>query len=398
MKVTNPKYLRKHGRIWQLRVRIPIEAKASHPKLNGKTYLIRSLKTESLSRALQVRDEYLAWFIDACNGLITPEPVIDSSLHQSYYAGSIQKFSQSSCVENQQITETQNEILEVTFYTAYLKTLKVKQNVIKDKEFKRYKLTYDTFIKFIGDDSILMKRLRRKDISRFIEYLKQSQLGSKTITSYLGRLSSIYQVAESYEMVKGDNPFKGHRLSTKPMKKRSFYYPSQVKAIYEHLPEDSKLAWMICYFTGLRASELFSLNKDSIIELESASGKVRCFEIAKHGGKTENAARFIPIHHSLEPYLRDFDGFAISQSTFEKRRRKAVISLYGKEFADTHDTHSLRHTFITTLIDTLGNAELVEWLVGHSRNHRTVTYKNYFHGFGLDKLKVAVKSLENVFN
>ncbi|MBO1926735.1 tyrosine-type recombinase/integrase, partial [Thiomicrorhabdus sp. 6S2-11] len=159
------------------------------------------------------------------------------------------------------------------------------------------------------------------------------------------------------------------------------------------LPDDSKLIWKTLYYTGLRPKELFNLKPEDIQKVEAKSKYVTCLSIAPKGdGKTKNATRLIPVHSELINDLKDFKGFSISQGTFEKRRRKAVIESYGEDFANNHDTYSLRHTFTTTLVSELGNADLVKWLVGHSRSG-DVTFHSYFHGYGLEKLEQAVESV-----
>jgi len=386
----NPKYLRFHGNTWHFKLRIPKKL-LQLAIFEGKQTYVKSLQTDSLKEALNLRDKELARF-DGYSRLVMQgkhKEVSQLAKHSARYS---MLGGGEQLTVNNQIIEPSRAIGE-----AFDKTVKVKRGAIRERELSRYKSTLDIFLSFLGQGDIGLELLKRKMVSEFIEHLKTSGLTDKTVLTHLGRLSVIYQTALAYEMVNGDNPFKGHGLSSKVTNKRSFYYPEQVKAIYDELPADSKLAWKVCFFTGLRAGELFALDKTNIVEVEAATKKVLCFEVAKHGGKTENAKRLVPIHEALRVDLEGFNGFPISQSTFEKRRRRAVVAKYGEAFADSHDTHSLRHTFVTTLVDALGNAELVEWLVGHSRSHRGVTYQNYFHGYGLDKLDSSVQSLKDIF-
>lgn len=380
----NPKYLRLHGNKWHLKIRLTKEIQELH-EFKGKTHWVKSLSTDSLTVALQRRDQYLAWLYDLQHGIELVHA------EQTTLPTSRTVMVDSPSTQSSKPLATLNE--------AYEKTLTIKQGMIKDNELQRYRVSFSSFINYLKVKQPTLQSLKRQQATGFIQHLREQQRTDKTIHGHLNRLSVIFKTALAYDLVDAKNPFTGHNISPKPTTRRSFYYPEQVKQIYQALPDEAKLPWKVCYFTGLRASELFELTQHSLKEVESASGKVLCLQIAVNGGKTENAKRLVPVHNALKAELADFTGFAITKLNFKDKRRQAVISSYGQDFAATHDTHSLRHTFITTLVDALGNTELVEWLVGHSRTHRrSTTYQNYFHGFGLDKLNNAVQLMPDIFS
>lgn len=381
---SKPKYLRLHGKKWHFKVRLTKELQ-QHSSFKGKTHFVKSLGTDSLQTALAKRDQYLAWLHDLTTSLSNNTITSQSP------------FPSEPCLHTPTYVQAKVPPPEATLKEALEKTLEIKQGVIQNSEIKRYENSFKAFKSFLNKQHINLESIRRQHVTGFVQYQRNS-LTDKTILGHLNRLSVMFNTALDFELVKAKNPFKGHRLSAKPTQRRSNYYPKHIKAIYQSLPDDCKLAWKICYFTGLRAGELFQLDKNSLIECESATGTVLCLQVATNGGKTENATRLVPVHNAIKDDLKDFSGFPVSQTAFKNKRSKSVLKLYGSEFAKSHDTHSLRHTFITTLVDALGNAELVEWLVGHSRSHRrSTTYQNYFHGFGLDKLNQAVQLMPNIF-
>jgi site-specific recombinase XerD len=435
------RYLVKHHQTYVFKKRLNSRLQEL-PIFEGKAFYTKSLKTDSLSKALILRDKELARLEALEQGSI-------NDLRELYYDKLVEKYglplvgtSQAKdAVYSLGVEEVPNIINEYidghehtsqgfqvlydeegveadpefqavqdyiamakgdsvasrySLRDAFKKTIQVKKDQISDKELQRYEKVLDSFLAFLKMDDINLSSLQKKYSMHYVEELR-STLTDKTILGYFSKLSVIFNTAESYGMVEGVNPFKSLNLSSKVTNKRKNYYPEEIRAIYNELPDDSKLVWQVSYFTGLRPKELFSLKASSIIEVQAKDKLIKCFDIMPDGkGKTENATRLIPIHTSLLPKLESFNGFKISQSTFEKRRRKAVLSCYDESFANQHDTYSLRHTFVTTLADELEDVNLVKWLVGHS--HQDVTFKNYFHGYGLQKLSSAVEKLDDVFN
>jgi site-specific recombinase XerD len=280
-----------------------------------------------------------------------------------------------------------------TLQDALVKALAVRERRgVSAKELKRYTKTVKDFLDFIGEDDVVLSSIRKRDVMDYVEHLRVS-LTDKTVLSKTSKLSNVFKTAQQYEMVDGENPFTGLGLSSKVNKRREVFTYSEAKKVFNALPEDSKLIWQTLYHTGMRPNELFSLQAKDIVFKEGSSGLVRCFSIKPEGdGKTEAATRFIPIHSSLLEFYESFDGFSISQSTFEKRRRKAILSCFDDKFADTHDTYSLRHSFVTTMIDELSDKAFADYLVGHKGSD--VAFKHYFHGYKLDKIKAAVELIK----
>ncbi|MHB1301589.1 MAG: DUF6538 domain-containing protein [Burkholderiales bacterium] len=153
----------------------------------------------------------------------------------------------------------------------------------------------------------------------------------------------------------------------------------------------------LAIFTGARLGELCQLELKDFVEV----GGVPCIDINDEAVSTEdrkqlktaNATRLVPVHHELVrigimrhvermrqqghtrlfPELnakrRDGPGHAAS-NWFQRFREKAGVLDKGAVF------HSLRHLFITTLLDTGVAPHLVAPVVGHEAE--LVTGKVYF--------------------
>jgi site-specific recombinase XerD len=416
-------------------MRVP-KALAEHPMFEDKTFIRKSLKTDSLRVALDRRDRELS----RLESLIKRDVLLS---RDTYYDSLVSRYGHPAALRGSllddaiyEVKDAYTELTEgyaeyspegrgfkksfspetgddpaIQAYGIYLSELEGKpvsrevslkqglayllevKQAYSPKELNRYTSTVEGFLHVFGSEDLLLSKIDKSFTYEYIRVKREDGLTDKTIKNHFSRLSAIFNEVSARGLLSTLNPFTTPNLSSKVTNPRESYTVSEVKTIYTALPEDSKLIWKMLYYTGLRPKELFKFNSDSIVMREAQDKSVLCFLVEPDGkGKTDNATRYIPVHPDLIPDLEGFEGFTISQSTFEKRRRKAVISCFGTEFADTHDTYSLRHTFVTALINKLENADLVKWLAGHSRSG-DVTFYNYFHGYGLQRLEEAVKTL-----
>lgn len=373
MRVKKIPYLIQKHRIYHFRIRVPKQLK-DHPSFESKEFIYKSLNTDSLSQAIKLRDHELARISALANNEDTSLPAItyDETL-------TIKALSQS----------TLQEALELT--------LKTQKSKVSTSTLNGYKNAVRGLLKRFGNSDITMSKITVKEVCMHVEKLKET-LTEKTINNHLNYLSTIFKIAKRHGMAAGENPFTNFGLSNAATNPRQPYSRSQVQAIYKALPSKYKLAWKILYYTGMRRSELFKLKHESIVKLEAEQEFIYCISVAPNGdGKTSNATRYIPIHPDLKDDLKGFSGFDYSPNTFGSYRKKTVESLFGKQFAKTHDTHSLRHTFSTTLHNHFPDQpQLVDWLTGHSRTIKSESFQTYFHGYGLDRLYKAIKAIPKI--
>ena len=353
-------------------MRIP-KALKDHPSYKSKEFIYKSLYTDSLSQAIRLRDHELAKVLSVVNN------------EETFY------------IETNEPLEIPIGTHKTTLKEALELTLKTQKSKVSQATINGYKNAVKHLLKTLKDEHTILSSVSVRDVNQHIERLRD-KVTEKTINNHLHYLSTVFKVAKRNGRVTRNNPFTNFGLSNTATNARQPYSRSQVLAVYQGLPLRLRLAWKILYYTGMRRSELFNLNADSIVDLEAEQGLISCFSIAPNGeGKTANATRFIPIHPDLKNDLTDFQGFDYSPNTFGSYRKKTVELLFGKKFAKTHDTHSLRHTFSTTLHNHFPDQpQLVDWLTGHSRTIRSESFQTYFHGYGLDRLYEAIKAIPKI--
>jgi integrase/recombinase XerD len=139
----------------------------------------------------------------------------------------------------------------------------------------------------------------------------------------------------------------------------------------------------ILYATGLRVTELVSLNVDDV---DMASGTLR---LVRAKDKSE---RIVPIHQrAIEPLrdyldqgriqlLRDPEESALFLNHRGRRLTRQglwlIVKHYVREVGIVEDVtpHTLRHTFATHLVEKKADLEYVQELLGHANISTTQVY------------------------
>ncbi len=154
------------------------------------------------------------------------------------------------------------------------------------------------------------------------------------------------------------------------------------------------IGWLVALgaYTGARAGELCALTKDDVRKKDGVHYLAIC------QGKTEAAARVIPIHPELVKagfieYVKTCQDslFGITGKYLAKRfpdyRRKHGVDRPGLVF------HSLRKSFVTSFEEAEVPSDTVALLVGH-KSGRSFTFSVYSpHGPTLKKLAAAVDKI-----
>ena len=135
------------------------------------------------------------------------------------------------------------------------------------------------------------------------------------------------------------------------------------------------LLWHILFYTGLRVGDALSLNRSQI-----HNGYIKR-EQTKTGNKV-----IIPIHHKLEPILKNgFEDDMMKYGAIGRSRERVKI------IADDCNLHTFRHTFATFLEDYCGASRYdVKVLLGHKNGDVT---SNYIHT-NVDRLESIINKLD----
>ncbi|WP_312739915.1 tyrosine-type recombinase/integrase [Cedecea neteri] len=171
------------------------------------------------------------------------------------------------------------------------------------------------------------------------------------------------------------------------------YTASELSRIKEYLfalPDSDYRKWyfLTLVYTGARRGEIAEICKHHIRKDEETER----WYIFIEGGKTEHAQRQVPIHRTIEaglltyvanhkdpdPVFGNLPNDTTTTVGWIELMKKLDIPDYN-EFGLKRRVHSLRHTFISNAIATVGNATLVQFVVGHSRTQSLGITARYTH-------------------
>ncbi|GKX38694.1 hypothetical protein SOASR014_24330 [Pectobacterium carotovorum subsp. carotovorum] len=171
------------------------------------------------------------------------------------------------------------------------------------------------------------------------------------------------------------------------------YTASELSRIKEYLfalPDSDYRKWyfLTLVHTGARRSEIAEIRKHHIRK-DDETGRWYTFI---EGGKTEHARRQVPIHKAIEagllacvenrkdsdPVFGNLPNYTTITYDWVELLRVLEIPDYN-EFGLKRRVHSLRHTFISNAIASVGNQALVQFVVGHSRTQSLGITARYTH-------------------
>ncbi|MEW6171277.1 MAG: tyrosine recombinase XerC [Candidatus Omnitrophota bacterium] len=273
----------------------------------------------------------------------------------------------------------------------FLRYLEIEKNASKHT-LLNYKLDLDNFKKFL--DTKTLQQVDYLEIRKYLAYLKQINLKSRTVARRLSCLKSFFHflTKEGYAKVNPalaiSNPklekklpiFLSEEEVTKLIESPSLETPAGLRdrAILETL-----------YSTGIRVSELTALNFDSI---DFISGIVKV--LGK--GKKE---RLVPIGDKAIRSIRNYLDKRNNQSTIlflnKNNRRlsdrgiRLILDKYIHliSLREKISPHVLRHTFATHLLNHGADLRSVQELLGHASLSTTQIYTH-----------VTIQRLKDVYN
>lgn len=233
---------------------------------------------------------------------------------------------------------------------------------LSNNTIKAYKNDLTQFLKFIKDSE-----LNAQSGNRFIRSLSTSPNTTKrkymTLRSFFKFLIDIKLVLHKCELVKLE-PISGERTSPKPV---DLSVINNMSASTDTLLD--KVLIELIYATGLRASEVCSLKKNSIL-WEKGFCRVIC---------KGNQERIVPITQSCLSLLQDYLG--LRQDTKDcllVRENGEPIDrffVYRQIFKyGGISPHRLRHSFATHLLDNNADLMTVKNLLGHTNIDTTQCY------------------------
>lgn len=235
-----------------------------------------------------------------------------------------------------------------------------------------------------GNENI--SKCTKENLSSYISYLINNGRSTATITRTIASLRAYFAFLIS-ERIISQNPANMIKCEKKEKTLPRILTSKEVDLFLSQPKCDSlkgyrdKAMLELLYATGIRASELISLNlKDVNLEL----GLVKC-------GK-ENTERFIPLYpaavSAIKNYLEMSRPFLLTDSeeaalfvnlNGERMTRQGfwkIIKHYGETAGITAEItpHILRHSFATHLLENGADIMSIKEMMGHSDVASTLVY------------------------
>ena len=253
-----------------------------------------------------------------------------------------------------------------------------------------YSRDIDKFFRFLSEEGLDMEEVDQIVIRNFLTDELNSGVSKRSCKRRLCALRHFYKYMVRREMVK-DNPFVF--VSSPKIEKTlpKFLYKDQVREILdENKKRDDLLAYRdqailsTLYYSGIRASELVSL------ELQSVSLPRRTLRVLGKGNKE----RIVPISEEckkdIETYMKTT---RVELASRNKEGTKVLflndhgnkLTTRGLEyildqieqkagsFVGLHP-HILRHSFATHLLENGADLRIIQELLGHESLNTTQVY------------------------
>jgi len=291
--------------------------------------------------------------------------------------------------------------------------------------FRTYRLEHHVALKTINQQESKLLNLSehlqttgsKLDFDSVNAWLHTMTLSSKTKQQYLLAGSQFWQWAMMHEpqwrqTFKGHvNPFEKHTLPTLKGKakldaKRKAFTVEEVGTLYKAAREQNlgALADLILLggYTGARIEELCQLRKEHLITVDG----VTMFDIVD--SKTVAGIRSVPVHPKLTALVDRLakaskDGYLVPTDSNNKYgiRSDALSKAFGRlktamGFDHTRVFHSIRATFVTSLVRADVPDRLIRELAGHETG--TVTFDTYSQGSSPKQKLAAIKKLPTLLN
>lgn len=231
-----------------------------------------------------------------------------------------------------------------------------------------------------------LKRAKPEMIRNYMNWMTGRGKSAASVTRFVAAVRSFYNYLLSSSVVKA-NPVKGITAGHVERKYPEILTSKEVELFLEQ-PQcvDAKgfrdhAMLELLYATGIRVSELISLNLD---DLNLAAGFIRC--------ESKGKERIIPMYHTavkaLQDYVRNIRPQLIADSSEdalfvnmngERMSRQGfwkIIKYYQAKAGIAKDItpHTLRHSFAVHLLENGADLRSIQEMLGHADISSTQIY------------------------
>jgi len=255
-----------------------------------------------------------------------------------------------------------------------------------------YQRDLNNFLSFLNDNKIFeINRISKRTIQRFMIYLNDKNLNSRTVSRHLSALRTFFNFLTFNDLI-DSNPMEGIQNPKLPKNIVKFLdegYLNQTLNVLqskENIFQDYVILETL-YSTGMRVSEICNLKK-SDIDIENGLIKV--------SGKG-NKVRLIPLTERLKNLLLEILKYRNSNDYIFQTKKggklypeyiERLVKKYLSEISEDGKVypHLIRHTFATHLLNRGADIRTIKELLGHQSLETTTIYTH-----------VSIEHLKNIY-
>ena len=270
----------------------------------------------------------------------------------------------------------------------FLEYINVDKKLSKNT-FESYRRDIYQFREYINKNGLNYKKVTNKDAVSYLEYLKALDKKPSTISRHLASIRLFYQYLLKNKIVKED-PTQGIQSPKIEKKLPSILSAQEVSVLLEQPKGEDlksirdKAMLEVAYATGMRVTEIISLDTDNI---DFDSSCVSC--------KSANKQRIIPLGKLSVDALKTYVNTARPNLVRDENEKALFVNINGKRLTrqgvwklikyykeQAHITkeitpHVLRHSFATHLLQNGADLKSIQTMLGHSDISSTQVYMQF---------------------